>query len=428
MIEKILDLHIHSKYSRACSGSLVLPNIAKECELRGIDVVSTGDFTHPAWFEHIKDKLVEDAPGIFRLNDNSSKTRFILGTEVASIKKHAGKTRRVHLLIFAPSIASVEKFNNALESRGCNLRADGRPILGLTCKEILSIMLEIDSGMVMIPAHAWTPWFGVFGSKGGYDRLEECFEDLSSHINAIETGLSSDPIMNRRCSCLDSIALISNSDAHSLQKLGREANIVSIKDEVGFTFAKIFSAIKSNNRKNFLSTIEFYPEEGKYHLDGHAVCNFVCTPEETKKYGGLCPSCKKQLTIGVMNRISELSDRSEMEAKIFLHGSAVPFQSLVPLREIIADVLKKGVATKSVSELYNRLLQTCGSEFFLLREATLDNIAKFSTPRIAEAVHRVRVGRVHVRPGYDGVFGVVKIFVSEEKHGDVSQGRLLLDL
>jgi uncharacterized protein (TIGR00375 family) len=428
MIKKILDLHIHSRYSRACSKDLVLLNIAKECEIRGIDVVSTGDFTHPGWFDHIKDQLVEDTPGVFRLKDNSSKTRFILGTEVASIKKHAGKTRRVHLLIFAPSIVSVEKFNNALESRGCNLRADGRPILGLTCKEILSIMLEIDSEMVMIPAHAWTPWFGVFGSKGGYNRLEECFEDLSSHVNAIETGLSSDPIMNRRCSWLDSIALVSNSDAHSLQKLGREANVISIGNELELSFSKIFSIIKNNNRKNFLSTIEFFPEEGKYHLDGHAACNFVCTPEETKKYDALCPLCKKPLTIGVMNRVGELCDRSEVEAKDFLKEAAVPFESLVPLREIIADVLKKGVASKSVFELYNRLLQSCGSEFFILREETLDSITKFSTPQIAEAVRRVRVGRVHIRPGYDGVFGVVKIFAPEENHGGVSQGRLLLDL
>ena len=209
MVEKILDLHIHSKYSRACSIDLVLPTIAKTCEVRGIDIVATGDFTHPAWFAHMQEQLIEDTSGIYKLRDDSSKTRFIIGTEVASIKKHAGQTRRVHLLIFAPSLEAAGKFNKVLEARGCNLKADGRPILGLTCKDLLRIMLEIDPRLVMIPAHAWTPWFGVFGSKGGYDTLEECFEDLTPHVRAIETGLSSDPLMNRRCSWLDDITLIS---------------------------------------------------------------------------------------------------------------------------------------------------------------------------------------------------------------------------
>ena len=225
MIEKILDLHVHSRYSRACSKNLVLPEIAKACEIRGIDIVATGDFTHPAWFAHLKDNLVEDKEGIYRLKDASEKIRLIIGTEISSIKKHAGQTRRVHHLIFMPSLDAAQKFNTALEARGCNVRADGRPILGITSKDLLSLLLEIDSRAVMIPAHAWTPWFGIFGSKGGYDSMEECFEDLTPHVFAIETGLSSDPLMNWRCSWLDSITLISNSDAHSLGEFGRKANI-----------------------------------------------------------------------------------------------------------------------------------------------------------------------------------------------------------
>lgn len=424
MIKKILDLHIHSKYSRACSKNLVLPEITKTCEIRGIDIVATGDFTHPAWFAHMKEQLVEDRDGIYRLRDNDTDIRFIIGTEISSIKKHAGETRRVHHLIFAPSLDVVQKFNTALEARGCNLRADGRPILGLTSKQILELMLEIDSRMVMIPAHAWTPWFGIFGSKGGYDSLEACFEDLTSHIFAIETGLSSDPLMNWRCSRLDAITLISNSDAHSLAKLGREANILQFDGESSVTYTEIMKILRTGDRNKFLSTIEFFPEEGKYHLDGHAPCGFSCEPNECNRLHGICPRCKKQMTVGVMHRVHELADRTEEEAR---QKARIPYKNLVPLPEIIADTLQIGVSTKGVGRMYEKLIHELGNEFFILIEAPLHGIARASTPAIAEAVRRVRHGEITIRPGYDGVFGVVKVFDEGDDRGGVKQRALLLD-
>ncbi len=422
MIKKILDLHIHSKYSRACSRDLTLPNIAKACETRGIDIVVTGDFTHPKWMEHIEEWLVEERQGLYKLKDNSSKTRFLLGTEVASIKKHNDVTRRVHLLLFAPSIAVAKQFNAAMEDRGLNIHSDGRPILGMTCKDILKTMLDIDPRMVMIPAHAWTPWFGVFGSKGGYTTLEEAFEELTPHVRAIETGLSSDPLMNGRWSKLDNITLISNSDAHSTAKLGREANVLQFENEEEITYDEIMHVIQEGDAKKFLYTIEFYPEEGKYHYDGHAVCKFSCPPEETKKYGGLCPVCKKQMTIGVMNRVAELADRTEQQSK-----RNIPHKSLVPLPEIIADALETGVTSKKVKKEYDALIQALGSEFFILINASIAEIEQVSGKIITHAVDRVRKGNIVVIPGYDGIFGVVKVFQEHEPRGGVKQTTLELE-
>ncbi len=414
-MQKILDLHIHSPYSRACSKNLVLSTIAQTCEMRGIDIVTTGDFTHPKWFESIKNELVEDTDGIYRLKTSpqfsldrgGSPTRFMIGTEVASIKKHKDKTRRVHHLLFAPNIEVAEKFNKKLENEGFNLKADGRPILGMTSKQILETMLEIDERMVMIPAHAWTPWFGIFGSKGGYDSLEEAFEELAPRIFAIETGLSSDPLMNAQLSMLDAITLISNSDAHSPQKLGREANVFDFENEKDITYMEIMRILREKDTQKFKYTIEFYPEEGKYHYDGHAVCKFSCHPRDTKKYGGICPVCKKSLIIGVMNRIELLSDRNETEAK---NAIRIPYKSLVPLPEIIADTLEVGVGSKGVKKIYDGLISNLGNEFSILTEASLLNIEKWSDARIADAVDRVRKGNIHIIPGYDGIFGVVKVF------------------
>lgn len=407
MIQKILDLHTHSRYSRACSKDLELPKIAKACEIRGIDILATGDFTHPKWFASIKDELVQENEGLYKLKDNSSSTRFLLGTEVASIKKHKGKTRRIHLLIFAPNIEVAEKFNAYLSKRGFNLRSDGRPILGLTAKEILQIMLEIDPRMVLIPAHAWTPWFGIFGSKGGYNTLEEAFEELTPHVRAIETGLSSDPRMNSQLSKLDNITLISNSDAHSAQKLGREANVMHFKSEKEITYSEIMRVIQEGDRKKFQYTIEFYPEEGKYHYDGHAACKFSCHPRETKKYKGICPLCKKPLIIGVMNRVIELADRNETQAKVV---GRIAYKSLVPLPEIIADTLGLGVGSKAVKKEYDKLIGYFGNEFSILLDVKLKDIASVSSKHIAEAVNRVRTGNIYIEPGYDGVFGIVKVF------------------
>lgn len=423
MKETILDLHIHSRYSRACSPELQLPQIARGCETRGIDIVVTGDFTHPRWFQHLEGMLVEEQPGIFAVKGSTSKTRFLLGTEVASIKKHAGETRRVHHLLFAPSLTSVKKFNETLAARGINLTADGRPIIGMTSHDILETMLAVDERMVMIPAHAWTPWFGVFGSKGGYTSLEECFEDLTPRIHAIETGLSSDPLMNWQWSALDNITLISNSDAHSVNKLGREANVFVFADDEDITYDEIMRIIANGDKEHFLYTVEFYPEEGKYHLDGHRLCQFVCTPAETKRLQGICPKCRKPLTIGVMHRVADLADRTETEAKQL---RKIPYRSLVPLPEIIADTLQVGVGSRAVAAMYKELTTKVGSEFYILLHAPIRAIETASRHDIARAVERVRLGKIAIEPGYDGQFGVVKVF-KEGEAGRVAQASLTLD-
>ena len=423
-MEKILDLHIHSKYSRACSKDLELPNIARACETRGIDIVVTGDFTHPAWFNHLKENLAEDNAGVYKLKDGLSKTRFIIGAEIASIKKHKDKTRRLHLNVFAPSLETAEKFNKVLSERGFNLKSDGRPILGMVAKDILELMLEIDERMIMIPAHAWTPWFGIFGSKGGYDNLQDCFEDLTPYIFAIETGLSSDPLMNWRLSMLDKITLVSNSDAHSLAKLGREANALNFFAEKNISYAEIMRIIKEGKQEEFLYTIEFYPEEGKYHVDGHKDCKFFCLPEETKKLKGICPKCKLSLVIGVMNRVEELADRSENEAKKI---NKIPYKSLVPLPEILADVLGVGVHTKTVQTEYEKLICAFPNEFYILLRAELGKIEKISGKIISEAIKNVRTGKIFIRPGYDGEFGAVKVFADEKKYQIKKQTSLHLE-
>ena len=416
-MEKILDLHIHSKYSRACSRDLELPHIARACEVRGIDIVATGDFTYPQWFEHIKENLVEDTEGVYKLKDDSSKTRFVIGTELSCIKKHKDKTRRIHVLAFAPSLEVAEKFNNVLYEMGFNLKSDGRPILGLTIKQLLEIMLDVDKRMVMVPAHAWTPWFGIFGSKGGYNSLEEAFEELTPHIFAIETGLSSDPIMNWRLSKLDNISLVSNSDAHSCAKLGREANVMEFGSEKDVTYNEIVRILKEGDKKKFKYTIEFYPEEGKYHWDGHRDCKFVCNPKESDKLKNICPKCKKSLVIGVENRVHELADRTVEEAKK-VGKSLVQYKSLVPLPEIIANVFECGVKTKRVATVYDSLTEKLGSEFYILLKVSLKDIEDASSKQIAHAIDRVRKGNIYVEPGYDGEFGVVKVFKDNEDRVD----------
>ncbi len=427
MIFKILDLHIHSKYSRACSKDLELANIAKACEIRGIDVVATGDFTHPAWFKSMQEELIEDTSGLYKLKDGSSKTRFIIGTELASIKKHKDKTRRIHLCIYSPNLEITEKFNKKLDSVGFNLGSDGRPILGITSKEILELMLETDERMVMIPAHAWTPWFGIFGSKGGYDSLEEAFDELTSYIRAIETGLSSDPLMNWRWSKLDKITLVSNSDAHSCAKLGREANVMQFEDESKMTYGEIMRIIQEGDKGKFLYTIEFYPEEGKYHYDGHRDCKFVCTPEETEKLKSICPKCKKPLVIGVSNRVVELSERNEKEALEFGKKNKVPYKSLVPLPEILASIFECGVNTKKVKAVYDDLIKKVGSEFYILLNSSLEEIQAASSGQIATAVNKVRTGDVCIQPGYDGEFGVVKVFKDDKERSGPQQVTLELE-
>lgn len=416
----ITDFHIHSQYSRACSKNLTLENIAAWCEKKGIDIVATSDFTHPEWFLEIESKLEEGAPGLYRLKDGSSKTLFILGTELSQIYKKGDKTRRIHNVVLAPSIESVRKINQELTRREFNLKSDGRPILGIDSEELYKILKDVDERVIIIPAHAWTPWYSIFGSKSGFDSIEECFGSMSKHIYAVETGLSSDPAMNWRLSALDDVMLVSNSDAHSLRKLGREANVFDMESP---SFDEIVRILREKDREKFLYTIEFYPEEGKYHADGCSNCEFFCEPEESKKLGGRCPNCKKLLVIGVLNRVAELADRKLDDVP----KNKVPFKSIVPLEEIIAESFGlKSAASKRVQAEYESLIQKLGSEFNILLDIPVDEIkAATSDPVIAEAIDRVRQGNLHIRPGYDGVFGEVKIFGEEEPPGRLSQKILL---
>ncbi len=409
----IVDLHVHSKYSRACSKNLEIPAIAQACVKKGINIISTGDALHPAWLTHLKETLVEDAPGIFKVKDGTSPTRFILGTEVACIYKHRGATRRLHLLLFFPSFETLDTVVAELVRRGYNISSDGRPILGLSAKDLLQLMLDIDVRSVMIPAHAWTPWFAVFGSKSGYDSLTDCFEELTPHIRAIETGLSSDPVMNRRLSLLDDITLISNSDAHGLDNLGREANVLAFENDAMVTYDAVMNAIKAGDKKHFLYTIEFYPEEGKYHADGHAACKVSLAPEESFKLDGLCPVCKKPLTIGVLNRVAKLADRTIEEIPT---GKFIPHRYIVPLREVIAQVYNIGVASKKVAAEYERLTSRVADEFTLLLTTPIEQIhAEALDARVADAVDNMRNGNVRVTPGYDGIFGVIEVISKGEK-------------
>ncbi|MFH1767037.1 MAG: endonuclease Q family protein [Patescibacteria group bacterium] len=410
----ITDWHLHSKYSRACSKELTLENNALWCEKKGVDVLGTADFTHPGWFREIKEKLVEVEQGMYRLQNpplsplgkGGSRVRFMMTTEVSQIYKKNDKVRRIHNIIMAPSIEVVEKINYWLENRGFNLKADGRPILGIDSEELYKRLKDVDDRIIMIPAHAWTPWFAIFGSKSGFDSIEECFGEMSKYIYAIETGLSSDPLMNRSLSALDKVMLISNSDAHSPRNFGREANVFELEPGQA-TYDEFIRILKEKDLSKFAYTIEFYPEEGKYHADGHADCDFWCSPEETKKLHGECPKCKKKLTVGVLNRVSELADRDLYE----MPKNQVPYKSIVPLQEIIAEScgLKSSSGTK-VQEMYEKMIEVIGNEFTILLDSSIDDIEQGSTPAIAEAVRRVRAGEMHIRPGYDGVFGKVKIF------------------
>ncbi len=401
----VADFHIHSKYSCATSPKMELENLDAWAKIKGIKVLGTGDFTHPKWFEDIKEKLSPAEAGLFRLKKTDSPTRFILTAEISCIYSKGGKVRKVHIVIFAPSIKAVEKINKELNNIG-NLISDGRPILGLDAKELVKIVLSVDKDCLVVPAHIWTPWFAVFGSKSGFNSLEECFDDYAKYIFAVETGLSSDPNMNWRLSQLDKVALISNSDSHSLQKIGREANVF----DTDLSYFKILDAIKSKDPKKFLYTVEFFPEEGRYHFDGHRECDVSLSPKESKKYNNVCPKCGKPLTIGVLNRVEELADRPEG----FVPKNAIPFKSLVQLDEVVAESIGVSTASKEVLKHYNNLIKNIGSEFKILLESSKKEIQDFSLPEIAEGVIRMREGKVLIEPGYDGVYGKIKIFSDQE--------------
>jgi uncharacterized protein (TIGR00375 family) len=414
-MEFIADFHLHSKYSRATSQKMDLENLDKWAKIKGILVLGTGDFTHPFWLKEIKEKLEEAEPGLFKLENSSNKTRFILTTEVSCVYFKKGKQRKIHLIIFAPSVEVCERINNYLKLYG-NLEADGRPTLNLDAKDLLKIVLNVSEDCLVVCSHAWTPWFGIFGSKSGFDSLEECFEDYSKYIYSIETGLSSNPPMNWRLSTLDRITLISCSDAHSPSHIGREANVFNCE----LSYFEIVKAIKEKDKNKFLYTIEFYPEEGKYHYDGHRNCGVSFSPKETKKYKGICPVCGKPLTIGVLNRVEQLADRPEG----FVPENAIPFKSLIPLEEIIADALGQSVGTVEVEKEYKNLIEKFENEFNVLMNVPRSDLEAVTLPEIAEGIIRAREGKVFIEPGYDGVYGKIRIFQKGEQKNVSRQGTL----
>ena len=411
----IADFHLHSKYSRATSPQMDLENLDKWAKIKGIKILGTGDFTHPEWFNNLKQRLEPAESGLFKLKNSNSETRFILTTEISCIYSKKGKVRKVHIIIFAPSFEIVEKINTHLGWIG-NLKADGRPILGLDSKELVKTVLNISENCLIVPAHIWTPWFSLFGSRSGFDSIEECFEEYSKYIFAGETGLSSNPAMNWRLSSLDKITLISNSDSHSPSRIGREANVFDTE----ISYPAIIKAIKEKNPQKFLYTIEFFPQEGKYHYDGHRMCGISLSPQESKKYNNICPNCGRPLTIGVLNRVDSLADR----AGGFKPENVIPFKSLVPLAEIIADALGVMAGAKQVEEEYKNLIEKFENEFKVLLDVSRQDLESTTLPEIAEGIIRVKEGRVNIEPGYDGVYGKLRIFSKGEQKTLSKQGPL----
>ncbi len=395
----IADLHVHSAYSRATSKEMNVASMALWAKKKGINLLGTGDFTHPIHLANLRAALSPAGSGLYSTPLEPS-VFFILTSEISSIYSYKGKVRKIHNLIMVPEIEIAEKINGMLRRHG-NLSSDGRPILGIQAKDLIKMVLDISPDCLFVPAHAWTPWFSVFGSKSGFDSIEECFQEYSQYIYAIETGLSSDPEMNWRLSSLDKTTLISNSDAHSPNKLGREANVFDCEMD----YYAIMDTIKKKDRKRFLYTIEFFPEEGKYHYDGHRTCNISLSPSETKGKGGKCPVCKKDLTVGVMNRIDELADRPDG----FVPGNAIPSKHLVPLEEIIAESVNSGTNSVKVRKAYEKLIAS-NTEFKILIDLPEAELNKITDERTAQGILRVRAGDVRITPGYDGVYGKTSIF------------------
>lgn len=411
----IADLHIHSKYSRATSRDCVPEALELWARRKGINVVGTGDFTHPAWRAELRAKLIPAEDGLYRLKDElrlpdapdgaAHTPRFLVTGEISSIYKKDGKVRKVHNVILLPSLEDAEKLALRLEEIG-NLHSDGRPILGLDSRDLLEITMDVCPQAMLIPAHIWTPHFSMFGAFSGFDTVEACFGDMTPYIHAVETGLSSDPPMNWRLSALDRFTLVSNSDAHSPQKLGREANLFNTP----FSYAAMAAALERPDSEGFAGTIEFFPEEGKYHFDGHRNCQLCLKPSETLATDGRCPVCGKKLTIGVLHRVEDLADREEG----FRPAHARPFESIVPLPEVIAASIGFTPASAKVQTRYSALLHHLGPEFTILREAPLEDIAHATGPSVAEGIRRMRAGEVTLSPGYDGEYGKIHLLDEEE--------------
>ncbi len=424
------DLHIHSKYARATSRDCDLEHLYLWAQKKGVSLLGTGDFTHPAWLAEIKNKLIPAEPGIFRLRkdiendmnqqlDESTRgrMRFMLEVEISTIYKKGDKTRKVHHLIYVPDLESAERLIQKLGRIG-NLNADGRPILGLDSRDLLEITLEAGKGSYLVPAHIWTPWFSALGSKSGFDAIEDCYGDLASHIFAVETGLSSDPPMNWRVSSLDRYQLVSNSDAHSPPKIGREASVFDTEMD----YFSIRHALETG--EGYQGTVEFFPEEGKYHLDGHRKCEVRLTPSETEHYKNLCPVCEKPLTVDVLNRISKLADRPEDTEHA---QKKIPFRNLVPLPEVISEIQGVGPKSKRVQKDYEQVISRLGSELYILEKAPFEDLERLGSPLLAEAVKRMRNSDVIRESGYDGEYGVISLFRKKELKQEKSVG-MLFDL
>jgi DNA helicase II / ATP-dependent DNA helicase PcrA len=410
------DLHIHSKYSRATSRDCDLENLAYWGRKKGITVIGTGDFTHPAWFQEIQDKLVPAEPGLFRLKPELERAvserlpaschgavRFLLSVEISTIYKKGDKVRKIHHLVYAPTFEKAGKIRNALEKIG-NIRSDGRPILGLDSRDLLEIVLSAGKDCYLVPAHIWTPWFAVLGSKSGFDNVAHCYGDLADHVFAVETGLSSDPEMNWKISSLDRYRLMSNSDAHSPGKLGREVNVFN----TDLDYYAMLKALQTG--QGFGGTCEFFPEEGKYHADGHRNCGVKLSPRESKANEGLCPKCKRPLTLGVLYRVEELADRHTHHKP----ECAADFKSIIPLPEVISEIMQAGPASQGICKNYEELVSRLGPELDILNTHPLDQIQKASSSIMKEAIQRMRAGKVIRESGYDGEYGRIKLFEEKE--------------
>lgn len=436
----VADLHLHSKYSRAVSQNMILPEMARWANIKGIDILSACDFTHPLWLREIKSQLEETSEGLYSLK-TIKKPLFLLSTEISSIFKQGDKLRRIHNLVFSPNIETVEKINKEFLRRGFNLSSDGRPIIGLSSMGLLEVLLSIDPKILLIPCHVWTPHFGMYGSASGFDSIEESFDKYSEYIYGIETGLSSDPEMNWVIPELKNRSILSFSDAHSGPKMGREATVFQMKNGISnskfpisnknenITYKDITDSIKrkKDSKLQIQYTIEFYPEEGKYHFSGHRNCKVVRGPDETRKDGNTCPVCKKRLTEGVLYRVQQLSDEKligNIETKISPNGIKwytdttkihPPFMKLVPLLEIVAEALSSTSVSQKVRSAYFNLCEELGSEIQVLLKTPILKIKKLAGPKIAEGIDKVRRGDIVIDPGFDGEYGKVKIWNHEAK-------------
>ena len=401
-MEFIADFHIHSKYSRATSRDMDIKHLTEWAKLKGISLLGTGDFTHYLWLEELKARLKPTNNGLFSYQG----VNFILTTEVSNIYSKNGRGRRIHNILFAPDFVTVDKINEKLAGFG-NLSADGRPMLGLDCPSLVEIVLGINSACFIVPSHCWTPWYSLFGANSGFDAIEECFEQYTKDIYALETGLSSDPGTNWRWSALDRFSLISNSDSHSPSRIGREANVFDCQ----LDYEEIITTLKTKDKEKFLYTIEFFPEEGKYHFDGHRSCNICLSPKEAKANNNKCPKCGRPVTVGVMHRVEELSDRPEG----FVLEGAIPFKNLIPLDEIIASAKGMAKTSLAVEKEYRQLVQTLGNELEILLKVSEEDLLKVALPKVAQGILKVRERDLNIHPGHDGVYGRIEIFGKEEE-------------